>query len=225
MHYMDADVWGKRLTANTHTASSIEPVLADQPHKLAAIRPTITHHENHPTRHMGHCWRSKDELISDVLQWAPSHGRANVGRPARTYQQQLCADTECSLDDLPGAIDDREEWRESVRVICDSNVTGWWSWLSSRYICSLFDKTIWNTIVSYFIQNKCKCYGANLAPFYIENRLIFLNCARCIQSPNLNGIMAISNNLHQKQLRNKTLFPKTKSERHEVITYNYKFRM
>ena len=23
------------------------------------------------TRHAGHCWRSKDELISDVLQWTP----------------------------------------------------------------------------------------------------------------------------------------------------------
>ena len=27
------------------------------------------------TRHAGHCWRSKDELISDILQWTPSHGR------------------------------------------------------------------------------------------------------------------------------------------------------
>ena len=26
-----------------------------------------------------HCWRSKDELISDVVQWTPSHGRASVG--------------------------------------------------------------------------------------------------------------------------------------------------
>ena len=25
------------------------------------------------TRHAGHCWRSKDELISDVLLWTPSH--------------------------------------------------------------------------------------------------------------------------------------------------------
>ena len=24
-------------------------------------------------RHVGHCWRSKDELISDVLLWTPSH--------------------------------------------------------------------------------------------------------------------------------------------------------
>ena len=39
------------------------------------------------TRHTGHCWRSRDELISDVLLWTPTHGRAKAGRPARTYIQ------------------------------------------------------------------------------------------------------------------------------------------
>ena len=56
------------------------------------------------TRHAGHCWRSKNELISDVLLWTPSHGRANVGQPARTNIQQLYADTGCSLEDLQGAM-------------------------------------------------------------------------------------------------------------------------
>ena len=37
------------------------------------------------TRHAGHCWRSRDELISDVLQWTPPRGRAKAGRPARAY--------------------------------------------------------------------------------------------------------------------------------------------
>ena len=37
------------------------------------------------TRHAGHCWRSRDELISDVLLWTPTYGRAKAGRPARTY--------------------------------------------------------------------------------------------------------------------------------------------
>ena len=60
------------------------------------------------TRHVGHCWRSRDELISDVLLWTPSHGRAKAGRPARTYIQQLCADSGCSPEDLPEAMDDRE---------------------------------------------------------------------------------------------------------------------
>ena len=59
-------------------------------------------------RHARHCWRSRDELISDVLLWTPSHGRAKVGRPARTYIQQLCADMGCSPEDLPEATDDRE---------------------------------------------------------------------------------------------------------------------
>ena len=36
------------------------------------------------TRHAGNCWRSRDELISDVLQWTPTYGRAKAGRPART---------------------------------------------------------------------------------------------------------------------------------------------
>ena len=35
------------------------------------------------TRHAGHCW-SRDELISDVLLWTATHGRAKAGRRART---------------------------------------------------------------------------------------------------------------------------------------------
>ena len=31
------------------------------------------------TRHAGHCWRSRDELISDVLLRTPTHSRAKVG--------------------------------------------------------------------------------------------------------------------------------------------------
>ena len=38
------------------------------------------------TRHAGHCWRNRDELINDVLLWTATY----AGRPARTYIQQLC---------------------------------------------------------------------------------------------------------------------------------------
>ena len=69
------------------------------------------------TRHAGHCWRSRDELISDVLLWTPLHGQAKAERPARTYLQQLCEDTGCSPEDLPEAMNDRERWRERVRDI------------------------------------------------------------------------------------------------------------
>ena len=78
------------------------------------------------TRHTGHCWRSRDVFISDVLLWTPSHGRAKTGRPARTYIQRLCADTGCSPEDLPETIDDREGWWERVRDIRADGATWWW---------------------------------------------------------------------------------------------------
>ena len=84
------------------------------------------------TRHAGHCWRSRDELISDVLLWTPTHGRAKAGRPARTYIQQLCEDTGCCPEDLPEAMNDREKWRERVRDIHALSTTWWWWWLLNR---------------------------------------------------------------------------------------------
>ena len=67
------------------------------------------------TRHAGHCWRSKDELISDILLWTPSHGRAKTRRLARTYIQQLCADTGCSL----------KTYRKQWTIGKGERVSGW----------------------------------------------------------------------------------------------------
>ena len=75
------------------------------------------------TRHSGHCWRSKDELIKYVLLWTPTHGRAKAGQPAQTYIQQLCEDTGCCPEDLPEAMNDREKWRERVRDIRATSTT------------------------------------------------------------------------------------------------------
>ena len=85
-------------------------------HQLYGHLPPITKTiQVRRTRHAGHCWRSRDELIRDVLLWTPTHGRAKAGRPARTYIQQLCEDTGCCPEELPRAMNDREEWRERVR--------------------------------------------------------------------------------------------------------------
>ena len=93
---------------------------------LPPITKTIQVRQN---RHVGHRWRSRDELKSDVLLWTPTYGRAKAGRPARTYIQQLCEDKWCSLEDLPEAMNDREKWRERVRDIRTSGTTWWWWWL------------------------------------------------------------------------------------------------
>ena len=77
-------------------------------------------------RRARHCWRSKDELVSDVLLWTPTYGQAKAGRPARTYIQQLCEDTGCNPEDLPEALNDRENWREMVKDIRAGGTTWWW---------------------------------------------------------------------------------------------------
>ena len=89
------------------------------------------------TRHAGHCWRRKDEIVSDVLLWTPAYGQSKAGRPARTFIQQLCDDTGCNSEDLPKVMNDRETWRERVRNIRASH-TSWWWWsnnLLNNFIC------------------------------------------------------------------------------------------
>ena len=97
-------------------------------HQLYGHLPPITKTiQVRQTRHAGHCWRSRNELIGDVLSWTPTYGRAKAGRPARTYIQQLCEDTGCSPEDLPEAMNDREKWRERVMDIRATSTTWWWS--------------------------------------------------------------------------------------------------
>ena len=93
-------------------------------HQLYGLLPPITKTiQVRRRRHAGHCWRSRDELISDVLLWTPTYGREKAGRPVRTYIQQLCEDTGCSPETLPEAMNDREKWLERVRDIRASGTT------------------------------------------------------------------------------------------------------
>ena len=102
-------------------------------HQLYGHLPPITKTiQVRRTRHAGHWWRSRDELISDVLLSTPTYGWEKARRPARTYIQQLCEDTGCSPEDLPEAMNDREEWRERVRDIHASGTTRWWWWYTLK---------------------------------------------------------------------------------------------
>ena len=98
-------------------------------HQLYGHLPSITKTiQVRRTRHAGHCWRSRDKLISDVVLWTPTHGRKKARRPALTYIQQLCEDTGCCPEDLTEAMNDREKWRGRVRDIRATSTTWWWWW-------------------------------------------------------------------------------------------------
>ena len=61
------------------------------------------------TRYAKHCWRNRDELKNELI-WTHIDRRASIDRPAKTSLHQLCKDTRCRLEDLPGVIDDWEGW-------------------------------------------------------------------------------------------------------------------
>ena len=48
--------------------------------------------------------------MNDILLWMTSHEQAKAGRLARTQY-----DTRYSREDLPGVMDDRNGWRETVK--------------------------------------------------------------------------------------------------------------
>ena len=88
----------------------------------------------------GHYWRSRDELIRDILLLTPLDGWAKAGWPSKTYMQQLGVDTGCSLEDLPGVMDDRDRWWERFRDIHAGNAT-WWC---LEIIFDICIKRIWH---------------------------------------------------------------------------------
>ena len=105
---MDGEDARRQLHKNV--VSNIKQVQAASPHKAPTITATCLPSRKlsklDEPRHAGHCWRSRDELISDVLLWTPTYGRAKAGWPAQTYIQQLCEDTGCGPEDLP-EVDER----------------------------------------------------------------------------------------------------------------------
>ena len=72
------------------------------PYKSAAVEPLSVHliKYSRRERYAGHCWRSKDELISDFLLWTPTYEHTSVSWPAKSYIQQLRVNTRCRVEDL-----------------------------------------------------------------------------------------------------------------------------
>ena len=96
-----------------NVTSYIEQILEATLHETTVVRALIPISKTIKIRrHSWHYWKSKDELQSDVLRWTPSHGRASVGRPTKTYLQQPSADRGCSLENVPRVMDKRDKWGE-----------------------------------------------------------------------------------------------------------------
>ena len=95
MHYLDANkTAGEKLDGNyTRMLRAILNKSWRQhttKHQLYGHLPPIMKTiQVRQTRHAGHSWRSKDELIRDVLLWTSIYGRAKAEQSARTYNSSV----------------------------------------------------------------------------------------------------------------------------------------
>ena len=108
-----------RWELHKNAACCFEQILEAAPYKTAVVRPLTSYLINHPSKTSKTCCAllKKDKLMSNVLLWTHTHGLTSVGRPAKTYIHQLCADTGCHQEDLPRAMTDRDGWQEIVKGI------------------------------------------------------------------------------------------------------------
>ena len=71
----------------------LKTILEAEPRKTEAVQPFAPNLANHSNKTIKICWtlcwRSRDELMSDVLRWTSPHGHDSVGRLAKTYITQL----------------------------------------------------------------------------------------------------------------------------------------
>ena len=128
----------------------------------------------HPTKQQLYCYLPpitkaikvrRARTLLEKQGWAhkwwsmdPALGLAKAGWPAKTYLQQLCEDTGYSPEDLPEAMNDREEWWERVRDIHASGMTWWWWWwwppsLREDTFKNIHTETVFTKMV---ITNECK---------------------------------------------------------------------
>ena len=98
-------------------------------HQLYGHLPPITKTiQDRQTRHAGHCWRSKDELISDVLLWTPTYGQAKAGRLAWTFIHTYVRIRDVALKTCWRQWTIGRSSESGSGISGASGMTWWWWW-------------------------------------------------------------------------------------------------
>ena len=136
---------------------------------------------------------------------SPHMAGAKAGRPARTYIQQLCEYTGCCPEDVPRAMNDREEWRERVRNIRATSAIWWWWWyiLETQRTIILFVYILISEYFYKFLKIYCpdnanffyvdKDKKRNIKPYFRNNKLDTTLIGELCNIPNDKFIRTVEN--------------------------------
>ena len=111
IHHLDAnEMHGQKLHKNA--TCCFEQILEAAPRKTTPVRPLTFHLANHLSKTNKTCGDTTGEVSPYGL--TPTHGRTRVDGLA-DFIRLLCADNECSLEDLPKVMDNWNRWWERER--------------------------------------------------------------------------------------------------------------
>ena len=113
-------------------------ILETAPYKTASVQPLssiLKTIQIRRRRYVGHCWRSKDKLINNVLLWSTIRVDgmtwwwwSSIHGHTRTKIHQLCLNTGCHLENLPRVMTKKDGWQERIKGICTVDTSWWWWW-------------------------------------------------------------------------------------------------
>ena len=88
-----------------------EQILGAVPYKTAVVWQFTSHLTNNPSKmtKIYMLGTAGEVRINNILLKTSTHRYTNVGQLAKTDIHQLCANTDCCLEDLPRAMCDRDE--------------------------------------------------------------------------------------------------------------------
>ena len=107
------------------------------------------------TRHARHCWGRKDELISDIFLWNPTHGHTSVNWSTKIYSYQLFIDQSCRVKDLTYATTDRDGWWVRAKGLREVKISG----NNQTFISKLIFPTTHTCVCVCVCLCACVCVG------------------------------------------------------------------
>ena len=119
-HWSSNETLGVKASWELHKDATycFKQILKAAPHKSATVPLYLT---NHLINMSKTCWKNKDELMSDVLQWTPTHRHTIVGWPAKN----LLSSTLCRHLMPSRGPANWGEWKERVKPICAISLLSW----------------------------------------------------------------------------------------------------
>ena len=156
--------------------SYLEQIFKVTPHKITVVQPLTSHLKNYPSKtnktcgtplekqRQTHKWHSSTSSYTWMCHcWLTSKNLSTL--------ISSDANTGCNLENLLGAMDDRDGWGERVKEIYAVSKSWWWSILVCSYLSIYLLISVFSSLsiyLSLFLSIYLSIYQSQSFPIYLS---------------------------------------------------------